>query len=126
MTPEATVEAVELLARVALYIEDYEDAPNWGGGSMYRAMLPLADLKALHALASRITPTVSREGQREAIARIIYDANPDIEGSQFSGQYQRSFEDAQSRGFPKVREAHRLAAAILALPAPPQHGEEVA
>jgi hypothetical protein len=42
----------EALERIKRYIAEYEDAPNWGGPTMYPAPPKIADLKALVARAA--------------------------------------------------------------------------
>lgn len=49
MTEPTADEALK--ARVDAYIEHYEDAPNWGGPTMYPAPLKFADIKALRQAA---------------------------------------------------------------------------
>ena len=49
---EEVREREKLLARVDSYIERYEDAPNWGGPTIYPLPLRIDDIKALRKLAT--------------------------------------------------------------------------
>ena len=60
--------AVEVIARVDAYIEHYEDAPNWGGPTMYPAPLSIADIKALRKFS---TPPADAEEVREVELRAL-------------------------------------------------------
>jgi hypothetical protein len=55
----------DAISRVERYIEVYEDAPNWGGPTMYPKAPAIADLRELVSLArkslDRLSPNLERE-----------------------------------------------------------------
>lgn len=120
--PEATVEAVELLAIAqeingeALSCAAGLDALGFPSAAAQLLILARA-LEAPIAALSRITPTVSREGEREAELRAesVYDL-----------ALQAEDEDTGCNVPGFARRAALRAMLAFALPAPPQHGEDVA
>lgn len=136
--PEATVEAVELLACPWCNLE-YQGHFQWPGGAWARYTVPdkhapscplrggsySTEAELVSAWNTRPIPIVSREGQREAIARISFAPQAgDVKRWNAAILFSEKFPECGTAQ--RVAEAFARADAILALPAPPRHGEEVA
>ena len=73
--------ALEAIARIEKYVLDYEDAPSWGGPTMYPAPPSIADLKAILALsAAPASPASERNaGEVERLGRFGFHPDPAID-----------------------------------------------
>jgi len=75
-----TTETAEARARIERYIAAYEDAPNWGGPTIYLAAPKIADLRAL--LNASLTPP-AQGGEWRDIASAPYDRTVLIDDRRF-------------------------------------------
>lgn len=103
--------------RITKYCDDYDDAPSWGGPTMYPAAPSVADLRVLLTRLERLqAPTPPTDGIEER-ARELLAAELDAVGTDYTRRTASAIRGGANRDAVDIC-ALRAIAAALATPQP--------